>query len=862
MANETEKFVLQYVTEIKDSVKKLEELQNKVKKTKDATDAAKKGFSELSDGVSDQLSKIVPQVDGVTKAVKLMTAEFAVASVAVGVLAVGVKAVLMANENITKQRSMGQQIGMSPTRIEQMTRDFSDNSQGRLSREQAMDSIKTFGDRVQEARQDLSGTGARRNFTMNGLQVGTVQNHPSLSAMFNDIGGRVQGMDEAHGRAFLNQIGMSPDMFGNFQRFGNQTGNRMLSRKETDERRDAEEASRKVNDELNKINNQFSEMGLILGQQLLPWAEKFTGWMLNITKFTFADSKEPVVNYNNSPFAVPKDKDLIEAQKYGQENPLQFGVRHPEALGGEVPKQEEKEPADEWHPIIRTNPVEQKGDVDEKGNSPETKTPEFPDFSQPRIEKEQPDDYQNVQENKAVSFPVAEPEPIETNIAPELNTGKVEAEQENNQKAAPLDANQISNNFKQEKNALERFTKDQADLNAKQQEAQRKEDEIYESYADATAEQKLAAQMFTTAVATFAHATDMNDALAMWAGSIGAASGLKGASGTQSGPSGPNAIGPYAAYAQRNAIGSRLITEGTAESVGGKEFTHKYDDLYNKYGKELGIDPRILKAQGIQESGLNNDDRGNGGGIGQLSKLIQKHYGVTDVNNPEQNIRASAMYMADLLKQTGGDVAEALKRYIGGGPENKKNHGKQTNEYAGKVFNHAGLTVDDFETGVNSMNRVNDVIIGKGKAGRQVMDAVKSLASYMHIDPGQITGRHTTRGDMEFSMMQLQRSLVNSHQELVNKTNAINVPEKEMAAYRQQLRQNEIDQQNLRAFGGNVMGMAIEGGRTAETNGLIPVTINVQSTSNDPWQQGKQAAESFNEHRRDLVKQNASTVKY
>ncbi|ATW57899.1 putative lytic tail protein [Pseudomonas phage tabernarius] len=790
MANETEKFVLQYVTEIKDSVKKLEELQNKVKKTNEATDAAKKGFSEFSDGVSDQLSKIVPQVDGVTKAVKMMTAEFAVASVAVGVLAVGVKAVMMANENITKQRSMGQQIGMAPNRIEQLTRDFSDNSQGRLNRDQAMDSIKSFGDRVQEARQDLPGTGARRNFTMNGLQVGTVQNHPTLTSMFNTIGGRVQGMDEAKGRAYLNQIGMSPDMLGNFQKFGNKTGDRMLSKKETDERKEAEDASKKVNDELNKINNQFTEMGLILGQKLLPWAEKFTSWMLDVTKFVFSDTKTPVANYNNDPFAKPTDKELAEAQKYGGKNPLQFGARHPEAVKG---------------PGI---------------------TPQIAN---------------------AINNGIHEPEDKGASNALTISD-------KNNQ--------QLIGNSKQEKQALEKFTKEQADITAKQQEAQNKEDEMYDKYSDATAEQKLAAQMFTTAVATFAHATDMNDALAMWAGSIGAASGLKGADGTQSGNTGAAAIGPYASQQNREVLGSRLITSGTAESIGGKEYTHKYDELYNKYGTAMGIDPRILKAQGMQESGLHNDNRGNGGGLGQLSPNIQKKYGVTDVHDAEQNIRASAMYMKDLIKETGGNIAEALKRYIGGGPENKKNQGKQTNEYAGKVYKHAGLTADDFENSPSNMGSMPNVIIGKGKAGRQVMDAVRSLASYMNIDPGQITGHHTTRGDMEFSMGQLERSLINNHQDLVNKTHAINVPEKEMASYRQQLRQNEIDQQNLKAFGGNVLDMATEGGRTAETNGLIPVTINVQTTSQDPYKQGQIAADSFNEHRRDLVKQNASTVKY
>jgi hypothetical protein len=80
---------------------------------------------------------------------------------------------------------------------------------------------------------------------------------------------------------------------------------------------------------------------------------------------------------------------------------------------------------------------------------------------------------------------------------------------------------------------------------------------------------------------------------------------------------------------------------------------NKYDDLINKYAKQYNIEPEFVKAVIKQESKFNPNAGSNKGakGLMQLMPSTAKSYGVTDVYDPEQNIRAGTeMLLALMLK--------------------------------------------------------------------------------------------------------------------------------------------------------------------------------------------------------------------
>jgi membrane-bound lytic murein transglycosylase F len=73
----------------------------------------------------------------------------------------------------------------------------------------------------------------------------------------------------------------------------------------------------------------------------------------------------------------------------------------------------------------------------------------------------------------------------------------------------------------------------------------------------------------------------------------------------------------------------------------------KYDEMVKKYSKELGWDWILVKSLIYQESMFRNNRKSWSGaqGLMQLMPGTAKELGVSDMNDPEQNIRAGSTYL-------------------------------------------------------------------------------------------------------------------------------------------------------------------------------------------------------------------------
>lgn len=73
----------------------------------------------------------------------------------------------------------------------------------------------------------------------------------------------------------------------------------------------------------------------------------------------------------------------------------------------------------------------------------------------------------------------------------------------------------------------------------------------------------------------------------------------------------------------------------------------KYDDIVKKYSSELGWDWILVKSLIYQESMFNSNNQSWAGakGLMQLMPSTAEEMGVTDITNPEQNIRAGSKYL-------------------------------------------------------------------------------------------------------------------------------------------------------------------------------------------------------------------------
>jgi soluble lytic murein transglycosylase-like protein len=147
-------------------------------------------------------------------------------------------------------------------------------------------------------------------------------------------------------------------------------------------------------------------------------------------------------------------------------------------------------------------------------------------------------------------------------------------------------------------------------------------------------------------------------------------------------------------WQERARSGDRYDPHWTARA-------REFDAIIERAARSASIEANLLRAVIVVESGFNPHARSPRGAIGlmQLMPATASRFGVSDLDDPRENIRAGAAYLKFLMNRFGQNMHLALAGYNAGEQAVDRHGGRippyaETLEYVPKVL-HIYRTLAD-----------------------------------------------------------------------------------------------------------------------------------------------------------------------
>jgi soluble lytic murein transglycosylase-like protein len=141
-------------------------------------------------------------------------------------------------------------------------------------------------------------------------------------------------------------------------------------------------------------------------------------------------------------------------------------------------------------------------------------------------------------------------------------------------------------------------------------------------------------------------------------------------------------------------------TEQRPPSVSGRKAEHLYHTFIIQTASHHQVDPALIKAIIMAESGYNTKAVSKKGakGLMQLMPGTAQSLGVENIFNPHQNITGGVQYFKQMVNRFNGEVKLALAAYNAGSRNVRNYNGvppfKATHSYIKKVFKYYQIYKD------------------------------------------------------------------------------------------------------------------------------------------------------------------------
>ncbi|ABL96833.1 SLT domain-containing tail protein [Burkholderia phage BcepF1] len=274
MADEIDKFVLQYSVDLKDSITRLEKLNEKMNQVEKKGEDSQSGVSKWTKQFQKAKKEIVgasSSVEGFMSGVGKMPAKFLGVAAAIAAIGASIKIASAAAAEFREQRITGQRVGLGELNVEQLQRRYSKASGGNVGAQDTRENLGQLANFQESAFTDVSGMG-KENLVLRKLGMSAGKD---IDKFISDIQSKFAAMSQEQARAYGDLIGLSRN-FTDALREAGKSEEDLGKMTEAQAQRSIEgaKATVELDKALGETGEAFRKMGHDIGDVLLPIVTK------------------------------------------------------------------------------------------------------------------------------------------------------------------------------------------------------------------------------------------------------------------------------------------------------------------------------------------------------------------------------------------------------------------------------------------------------------------------------------------------------------------------------------------------------------------------------------------------------------